>query len=165
MKKISRAFTLVEVLAIVAIITVLIMAALTFFAPQSKKARDAKRKTDLYTVAKILEEYETDYAVYPAALTACGITTSGSDLDDYTPSIPCDPQTDTNYVYEVGPSATSRKWFRVYSLLENTGDDDIAQTGCLGGCGPGGAYNYYVASANAPSIATAGTYPTLFPTP
>ena len=167
MKKLSKlkAYTIVEVLIVVAIITALALAALTFFAPQSRKARDAKRKTDLYAIAKILEEYEKDYEIYPAALTQCGITTSGSPLDDYTTSIPCDPQTKVNYVYEVGPNATSRVWFRVYAIFENLGDDDIAQVGCSGGCGPGGAYSYFVASPNAPSIATAGVFPTLFPTP
>jgi len=164
-RKHLRAYTIVEVLLITGIITILVMAAIAFFAPQSKKARDAKRKTDLYAIAKILEEYETDYAAYPTALTQCGTTTSGSPLDDYTTSFPCDPRTDTNYIYEVGPTATSRTWFRVYSQLDNTGDDDITQVGCSGGCGPGGTYNYYVASANAPSVATTGVFPTLFPTP
>ena len=165
MKRRFKAYTIVEVLLITGIIAALIMAALTFFSPQSKKARDSKRKTDLYAVARILEEYEKDHEAYPAALTQCGITTSGSPLANYTTTIPCDPRTDANYRYEVGPSATNRVWFRIYSQLDNTGDADIAQIGCTSGCGPAGAYNYYVASPNAPSLATAGVYPTLFPTP
>lgn len=160
-----KAYTIAEVLVIVGIVTALILAAVAIYAPQSKKARDAKRKTDLYAIAKILEEYEKDNEIYPAALTQCAVTTSGSPLASYATSIPCDPQTDTNYVYEIGPNATSRTWFRVYSLLENEGDVDVAQVGCTGGCGPGGGYNYFVSSPNAPPLATAGVYPTLFPTP
>ena len=165
MRKLLQAYSLVEILVVMGIITALVMAAVAFFAPQSKKARDSKRKTDLYTIAKVLEEYEKDNDVYPAALTQCGITTSGSPLADYTTSIPCDPKTHANYTYEVGPNVTSRSWFRVYGQLENTGDGDIAQSGCTGGCGPGGSYNYYVASPNTPPVTTAGVLPTFFPTP
>jgi type II secretory pathway pseudopilin PulG len=164
-RKNLRAYTLVEVILLTGIITALVMAAIAFFAPQSRKALDAKRKSDLYAIAKILEEYEKDYEIYPAALTWCGLTTSGSPLANYAASLPCDPRTDANYVYEVGPTATSRSWFRVYAALDNSGDIDISQVGCSGGCGPGGSYNYYVASPNAPTLATAGVFPTRFPSP
>lgn len=165
MKKLLKAFTLVELLVIVSVVSALLLIGVSAYTPQLRKARDAKRKTDLYTLAKALEEYEKDNEVYPSSLTQCGVTTSGSPLEDYISQVPCDPKTDTNYAYEVGPSVANPTWFRIYSLLENSGDEDIGQVGCSGGCGPGGSFNYYVSSPNGPGLTQAGVFPTLFPTP
>jgi len=154
---------MMELLIVIAIIIII---ATGFFLAQTqniKKGYDAKRKTDLYTIAQALEEYEKDNEAYPAALTLCEAPATGSPLESYIAQVPCDPQDDSNYAYEVGPNATERVWFRIYTKLAQTGDSDIAEVGCLAGCGPGGAYNFYIASPNAPGLAVIGVYPTPFP--
>jgi len=163
-KKASGVFML-ELLIVMAILV--IIATAFFFAYQSNfnKSLDGKRKTDLYTIAQALEEYEKDNESYPSALPQCNSSTAGSDLEGYMAEVPCDPRTGQNFIYEVGPTQTTRTWYRIYSRLQVSGDPDVAELGCQAGCGPGSAYNYYVSSPNSPGLAVAGFIPNPPPTP
>lgn len=147
----AEGFTLLELFMIMAIIVFLAIGAFYAYLTNLKKSYDSKRKTDLYTIAQALEEYEKDNESYPASpLPTCNTSTAATPLERYISTIPCDPKTDVDYGYEVGPTASNRVWFKVYALLEVTGDSDIAKLGCSAGCGPGGAYNFFKASPNAP---------------
>ena len=152
----------VFMLELLIVIAILIIVATVFFsAYQSNfnKSLDGKRKTDLYTIAQALEEYEKDNESYPSALPQCNSSSLGSDLEGYIAEVPCDPRTGQNFIYEVGPTQTNRTWYRIYSRLQVNGDPDVAELGCQAGCGPGNAYNYYVSSPNSPGIAIAGFFP------
>lgn len=143
----NKGVFLVEVLMVVAIIAILAMFFLFANKTNLNKSLDAKRKTDLYTIAKALEEYEKDNEAYPSALPACEVTTAGTPLEGYIAEVPCDPQTKTTYGYEAGPN---QSWFKIFAKLVVTGDPDIAKVGCTAGCGPGGSYNYFTGSPNIP---------------
>ena len=58
--------------------------------------------------------------------------------------VPCDPVTQNPYSYEPA-SGTCPAWYRIYAKLQNTTDTSAVES-----IGPGGAYNYYIGSANAP---------------
>jgi prepilin-type N-terminal cleavage/methylation domain-containing protein len=61
-------FTLLELLIVIVIIGILALLIIPNITSAPKKARDTKRKTDITTVRKGLEEYFVNNNVYPAAL-------------------------------------------------------------------------------------------------
>ena len=62
-----HAFTLVELLIVVAIIAILSALALVNFANAQSRAKVARVKADIRTIAAALECYHTDEGIYPAA--------------------------------------------------------------------------------------------------
>lgn len=126
--------TLVELLVVVAVISMLTVISVSFLRPQLFKGTDAKRKSDLRRIQVALEEYEKDKNCYPAPdLLGCN---PGVGLTPYLSKIPCDPKTKQSYFYEnEGTSCPS--WYRIYANLENTQDPE----------GP----NFYLGSPNAPN--------------
>jgi prepilin-type N-terminal cleavage/methylation domain-containing protein len=147
-------FTLVELLVVIATITVLMFLAVIAYRSQVFKGYDARRKTDIYQIKIALEEYEKDNNCYPQALPACE---PGNGLQPYIPKIPCDPGDKTDYVYTPDTSgSTCPKWYWIFTTLDNENDPQIEELGCQNGCGPtlGTAnYNYYQTSPNAPEPA------------
>lgn len=140
--------TLVEILIVVGIIAALATIALVFMGnTQIFKGRDARRKGDIKKIQVALEEYSNDNDCYPqASEVVCG----GDGLSPYMDKIACDPQTQESYLYEPQTGACPA-WYRIYGNLENKNDTIIEKLGCQTGCGPGGAYNYWAASPNAPN--------------
>jgi prepilin-type N-terminal cleavage/methylation domain-containing protein len=63
----KKAFTLVELLVVVAIMGVLTVIAVSQFRTAKKKANDVARKGDLSSVSKALQMYYADYKKFPAA--------------------------------------------------------------------------------------------------
>jgi len=144
-------FTLVEILIVVAIIAILTGIFLTTNLTNTlKKGRDSKRKQDLSKLTRSLEDYYNDHIGYPPGDVDKGIILDapwGGSFNPYIPALPADPLSPSrDYYYQTGP--TLQNFFVIYAKLENTGDPDIERVGCQEGCGPGKAYNYYVASPN-----------------
>jgi len=135
-------FTLIEVMVAVAIIALLILLVINTFVNQTLKGNDAKRKADLDRIKVAVEEYEKDHNCYPATVTC----PTDAGLAPYLTNIPCDPLTHQPYAYEPGPGVCAG-WFRSYAKLQNAADKSIVPI-----IGPGGAYNYYVDSPNAPVL-------------
>lgn len=149
-------FTLAEILIVVAIIAVLTTIFLTTsLADTLKKGRDSKRKQDLNKITRSLEDYYNDHVGYPPGDIDKGIIIDapwGGSFNPYIPALPADPLSPSrNYYYQTGP--TLQNFFIIYAKLEVSGDPDIEKVGCSDGCGPGKAYNYYVASPNIVMIA------------
>lgn len=143
MKK--RGFTLIEVLIAVAIITILSLAALFLVKRQLARARDGRRKADIHKIQQAVEEYEKDHDCYPPPdLVDCD---PGTGLTPYLNLIPCDPLTKDSYVYEPSAVGGCPYWYRIFTVLENSGDKDL-----IPGIGPDGDtnYNFYQSSPNAP---------------
>lgn len=143
LKKLQKGLTLTEILIVIAIISFLVILALIAFRNQIFKGNDAKRKGDIHKIQVAVEEYEKDHNCYPLPqLLTCS---PGTGLQPYLDKIPCDPTTKASYYYDYDVSSCPQ-WYRLFANLENTSDPDA-----YGTCGPGGTYNYYASSPNAPS--------------
>ncbi len=136
------AFTLVELLIVIVIISFLVLQAWLNVPGILAKARDAERKSDLDSLSKYLEDYNDSSGGFPSDLPNCGESlTSGSAT--YISDTPCDPQEKTDYVY-----MSDSTGFRLYTNLENRQDSSIWKVKCYFGCGPDCRYNYGVSSTN-----------------
>lgn len=61
----SIAFTLIELLIVIAIIAILAAIALPMFLSAEARARTARARSDMRTLASGLEQYNVDYNIYP----------------------------------------------------------------------------------------------------
>ena len=177
-----------ELLIVIGLVAALGVAALVLLDPkkQIEKSWDAKRKTELSSLSKKLEDWYNDKNCYPKpnqicddnpTNTAsgqkchiCGSVSTPAAFKDYVNPLPCDPEHPRyDYVYET-ENTVCPSWYRLYSKLDINADSSIASMGCTYGCGPGPdyAYNYGVSSPNMnletnPIIPT--PTPTSLPTP
>lgn len=134
----NKGFTLVELLIALSIVVALAAIALATYRSQTAKALDAKRKEDLARIQIAIEEYEKDHSCYPAPdLLSCD---PGTGLQPYIDKIPCDPVTGQSYYYDYDNSPACSTWYRIFTTITDATASQI---------GPGGSYNYYVASPNA----------------
>jgi prepilin-type N-terminal cleavage/methylation domain-containing protein len=131
-------FTLVEMLIVIAIITVLAGASLFAMQGSRESARDARRKADLETIRSGLELYRSDCNDYPLA---ASVVFAGTDdlLGDGTPTV-C---LATNvYIDDIPQDSTSGRTYRYTQLTSTTYELCAAletETTAVAGCGnPGG---------------------------
>lgn len=133
--------TLVEIVVVVAILTLLMAISIWYFRNQMLKGNDAKRKGDMHRIQVGVEEYEKDNNCYPLpSLVIC----DSEGLKPYMSVVPCDPMTNASYYYEHEDS-TCPSWYRIYTNLDNLADADI-----IGECGPDYSFNFFASSPNAP---------------
>lgn len=85
-----KAFTFVEVVVTIAIITLIVTGSTYFYISAQSSARNTTRKSDLAQIQLALETYKADFNAYPESFTSL---TNGS----YIASIPGDPGA---YVYD-----------------------------------------------------------------
>lgn len=71
----KKAFTLMELLIIIALIAIIATVVLILLNPwqQIAKAQDSRRKNDLATFRKVLEDYYNDKGCYPKPNEVCAI--------------------------------------------------------------------------------------------
>jgi prepilin-type N-terminal cleavage/methylation domain-containing protein len=94
-------FTLVELLIVMAIISVLAGIGIASYQNQLKKARDGRRQADLEQIRSALEMCRADTGTYPGTIysgVACGGKT-------YLTTTPTDPSSHANYSYTM-PGST-----------------------------------------------------------
>lgn len=179
---VKRAFSLVELLIVVLIISILAIATIILLDPLTmvNKGVDAQRKTDLNSFKKKVEEFYSDKGCYPklseicfsggangdvtnkTSCIVCGKEATTPLLTPYIEQLPCDPRYPVNvYLYAINSSASVSekacpKSFSVYSQLSAPQDKDGIKLGCgEGGCGPNGTgYDYGVSSPNIAPKAT-----------
>ena len=159
-----RSFTLIEILIVMSLMGAVTFGSVLGIGKQLSKARDAKRKLQLKTVYRALEEYNDSTTCYPQYLPACGqkFQLGNAMLLD---TMPCDPLTNLPYVY-VTNNEICNVSFKLYANLENKEDADIHYLGCTYGCGPNCAYNYGHSSTNTSLEACpAPVIPTTTPNP
>lgn len=108
-KSTSNAFTLVELVIVIALIGILAVAGGASYTSTLKSARDARRKTDMENIRSALETYRGDTSTYPTGIQLLDpITPTTAVLtpaQSPTPqkkyiSLPKDPKHNTTYVYE-----------------------------------------------------------------
>lgn len=154
MNFVKKGFTLIEVLIVTSIISLLVITGFFLARNQYVKGRDARRKSDIHKIQEAVEEYEKDHDCYPQPdLVVCK---PGTALMPYISKVPCDPATGLSYYYE-NDNVTCAKWYRIFIFLDNQNDPSI-----ISSIGPGGKYNFYLASPNAP-VPASGTTPTSTP--
>jgi len=150
-------FTLVELLIVIAIIGLLTALGVGSFQSAKTKAKDAKRKSDLQTIAKSLEAYANDHNLYPlsqtdkilcqpATSTLCDWDEAFTDANGtvYAPKLPSDELAPKQvYLYD-SASGTS---FTLYAHLENSQDPQIDST-ITEQCGTNILCNFKVTSTN-----------------
>lgn len=143
-------FTLIELLISMAILGILATIGFGNFQSARLKAADAKKKSDLTTIAKSLEAYVNDYRSYP-------VSSNGKIVCD-PPNTICDwgepfsdgttiyaatlPVSTTAYVYE--SNGTS---YTLYTRLENENDPAITTFDPAVSCG-NASCNYKITSSN-----------------
>ena len=146
----KRGFTLIELLITMSILGVLATLGFGSFTSARLKAADAKKKSDLTTIAKSLEAYVNDHRSYP--------TSSNGRIVCITPNTTCDwgepfsdgsttytatlPEPTTSYVYS--SDGTS---YTLYTRLENQQDPAIITITPSVACG-GADCNYKITSSN-----------------
>jgi len=144
-EKVLQGFTLVELLVVMAIISILATVMLSGFRSSQRRSRDAVRKSDLEQIGKALELFYSDYEFYPPAsggkINACpyssppalctwgandetGKMTDGKTI--YFRELPEDPGK-YQYYYKTLHSNTA---FQLYAHLENTEDQNCVNEGC-----------------------------------
>ncbi len=104
MKKLKKAFTLVELMVVITVIAILMTIAIVSFTRIQKQARDSKRKAEMRTLQIALQAYFTEFQVYPISETPTLATTALDGLiPTYIPSIPVAPPgatgTNPGYMY------------------------------------------------------------------
>lgn len=122
MKK-NYAFTLIELIIVIAILGILSSLITGNFITSLKKGRDTKRKSDLDQIQKALEMYYEDNNKYPLGIPFRGELchpTGGCATQNYMFNIPQDPKTGYTYFYETDGNGT---YYKIYSYIEN--DQDI----------------------------------------
>jgi type II secretion system protein G len=152
MKSSKKGFTLIELLVVIAIIGLLATLAVVAFGSARKKARDAKRLSDIKQISKAVEMFNNDYGRYPTSADGnCGYDTSflsGGCLEvliseGYIAKLPTDPDTNQQYYYNNwcrDPSPGSPQHFRMwtYGELDHDGlasnwwtEETIGVTNCI----------------------------------
>jgi len=146
-----KGFTLIELLVVMAILGILSVIGIVNFQSARLKARDAKRKSDLQTIAKSLEAYANDYQVYPPAgngqLACCAWGEAFTDplqpSTIYAAKLPVDDLSPTQD-YQYVTSGTSA--YYLYAHLENNNDPAIDPSISVS-CGTPNC-NYKITSSN-----------------
>lgn len=142
-------FTMIEVLVTITIVGMLTTLAMsTNFMKAFQRGHDSVRKQDLHKLSKILEDYYNDNSRYPPNTGSGAIYGAawGSPFSTYSKALPKDPLSPRqDYYYTV---TAEGDMYALYAKLEDSSDPEIANTGCLTGCGPSAAYNFRVRSPN-----------------
>lgn len=156
----KKGLTIIELLVVFGLLAALTLAAFIAVPTQLKKARDARRKSDLDRIKIALYDYYFDNDCFPSPdeIPECG-GSFGSNGMAYLNNFPCDPF-GTPYVYAVRKGGGEcKQWFRIFANLEIITDPIIDKIHCRQGCGPdqhsdfnngeeGCNYNYGVTSTN-----------------
>ena len=127
-QKIKNGFTLVELIVVITIIAVISTIALVSFGGTNRKARDARRMSDLQKIAIALEMARQVNSTYPAT------------IDSLTPNflqtLPTDPK-GYSYVYAL----TDAYHYVLSGYMEDLGSTNMAPSGT---CGAPGNCNYKI---------------------
>lgn len=140
----KSAFTLIEILIVVAIISIFSYALYLSLSSARPKAQDAQVKSDLQKLKIAFEDYYNDNNCYPPATWFDSPDDCGSaQLAPYLGSIPCDPRLNRPYKLEyVGGQCNA---FKLYATLQNPQDPDSVALRSPTGSTLG---NYGVSSSN-----------------
>jgi len=155
-----KGFTLIELLIVVTIIGILAVALVPRIVGGSASARDARRQTDLQSIATGLEYYLSENGTFGDLGAAGDVLTSAdlsSPLSNYIGAFPVDPTGDFDYeVVLLSDTGGTLTKYAIVAQLEvaEVGDDFVYNAIPAPG---DNAYSTFV-SALAPSAADEPTY-------
>jgi len=142
----KRAFTLIEILIVTAIIGILSIALVFSFLHQRDKATNARIKSDLSRLKTAFEDYYNDNNCYPPSTLFDDETDCGSSaLSPYLASIPCSPRSNMPYALET--DVTGCGWYKLYGELIDPANDPQAVAQYSASANPT-LGNYGVSSSN-----------------
>lgn len=134
----KKAFTLIEVLVVVTIISILASIAAVSYSSSLKQSRDARRKTDLEQIRAAVEMYKSYNNVYPGTITfGAALTDPSPGTTIYLSKVPKDPKDPNTSYYYNSPGPTNQD-YEVCAFLELGGTDAGVSCGasncnyCLG---------------------------------
>ncbi len=135
----KKGFTLVELMVVVAVIAILATALLVGLGGARKRARDARRVSDVRQVQNVLELYYAKTGHYPDANSWAGLESVLTTGDDkVTNQLPQDPMKDDGRTYYYGVSSDQQN-YTVGATLENKDNvvlnDDVDGTSNGVDCG------------------------------
>lgn len=178
----KKGFSLLEILITITLLVILAVLLILIFNPkgQINKAFDGKRKSELSTFKKVLEDWYNDKQCYPKPSEVCydapvndtchicGTAAGSPSLVPYLPTVICDPNHPTvKYLYNYD-NADCPTVYRIFTVLSVASDPVISEVGCANGCGPSLgnnlSYNYGISSPNTGLVVQSQT-PTETPTP
>jgi general secretion pathway protein G len=142
-------FTLLELLIVIVIIGILALLIIPNITSAPKKARDTKRKTDITTLRKGLEEYFVNNNVYPdhtAAAPNDGLNALTQGSAPIVKDVPVDPKNTGVLVYTY-TSANSNSTYTLKACLEND-QDSGANVSTDSTCGSATAKKFEVVNGN-----------------
>lgn len=112
----KKGFSLIELMVATTILAILSVMGIVSYSTVNKRARDAKRKSDLEQVRSALEFYRSTNGFYPTGSDKSFVTLTTLDAGDgsgplvptYLPSIPMDPKSsaETPITYFYAPIGT-----------------------------------------------------------
>lgn len=120
----QKAFTLVEILVVVTIISLLASIAAVSYSQFVKQSRDARRKGDIEQIRAAIELYRNFNNVYPSAPLAFGSGEIADPLPSttkYMTKIPNDPMSSSGYTYYYASTGTD---YTLCTYLEGGGTPD-----------------------------------------
>lgn len=140
----KKGFTLIELIVVMAIVSILASLLVVNFSDVNKKGRDSKRKSDVQAMRTALELYRADEGSYPCGSPALPQTSGGAFVSpsdgtfEYMKKVPKDPRSDGDYYYE-GEDADGNLVCSTYILIaclenKNDSDENIDTTVSVGGC-------------------------------
>ncbi len=115
-------FTLIELMVAVGIIGVLVAGGLVAFRNSQQTARDARRRSDVDSISKALEQFYNNTNAYPAAIASIANATYFVNA-----ALPLDP---LNVAPSTYTTTTSALTYCVCALMERTTRGNSSSTAC-----------------------------------
>lgn len=134
----TKSFTVIEILIVVSIVTILATLGFSTYSSVQKKARDARRTSDLEIIRAGIEQYRSNNNDYPTALPYPAVAGNEGLCDPtgctdgvYLGKIPTDPVGTQRYVYQRNNSSDYTLCARVTTGTSSFGDCSSGGTGLV----------------------------------
>jgi prepilin-type N-terminal cleavage/methylation domain-containing protein len=167
-KKQESGMTMVELLVVIAVFSLLVTGLIVTINPtaQIQKSNDAKRKSDLTQLQRVLEAYYQDKGKYPANPGPGNYTINdgsaknwGTSWSPYITKLPKDPLSTNTYVYfsPTSGACLNNQCYFIYANLQQAKDPQACNggnpcsslaTNSIPNNACGGICNYVVSSPN-----------------